>query len=44
LCGLTVEPTQVEYELTGDRGAMVRFHMRCHAIWQLAASDIIKGV
>ena len=42
LCGETIEPEQVEYELKGAAGAMFRFHMRCHAIWQLAASDSTK--
>ena len=44
LCALTIEPRHVEYELTGSDGVMVCFHMRCHAIWQLAASDSTKGL
>ena len=43
LCEQTIEPDQVEYELSGNGGAMIRFHMRCHAIWQLAADDKISG-
>jgi hypothetical protein len=44
LCGETIEPVQVEYELKGSAGAMFHFHLRCHAIWQLAASDSTKGL
>jgi hypothetical protein len=43
LCKQTTEPRQVEYEFTGDDGVMYRFHMRCHAIWQLAASHSTRG-
>ena len=39
LCGLPIEPEQVEYEFTAENGTTFDFHMRCHAIWQLAASD-----
>lgn len=42
LCGQPIEPNQVEYELKADRAGF-RFHMRCHAIWQLAAVDQISG-
>jgi hypothetical protein len=42
LCGLPIDPEQVEYDLSGYNGGL-RFHMRCHAIWQLAASDRISG-
>ena len=41
LCGQSIEPNQVEYELKGN--GTFRFHMQCHAIWQLAAVDQISG-
>jgi hypothetical protein len=43
LCELTIEPEQVEYEMAEGGGGTLHFHMRCHAIWQLAASDSSKG-
>lgn len=43
LCGQPIEPEQVEYELNGDGGETFRFHLRCHAIWQLATVDQISG-
>ena len=43
LCEQTIEPEQVEYELKGFGGAIFHFHMRCHAIWQLAADDRVSG-
>jgi hypothetical protein len=43
LCGLVIEPSQVEYEITEWGGKMFRFHLRCHAIWQLAVADRIDG-
>ena len=43
LCGQPIEPNQVEYELTAGGGLTFHFHMRCHAIWELAASDSIEG-
>ena len=42
LCEHTIEPYQVEYELKEYGGATFRFHMRCHAIWQLAADDTVE--
>jgi len=39
LCEETIAPEQIEYEFTADGGVTYRFHIRCHAIWQLAASD-----
>ena len=44
LCEFAIEPSQVGYEFTGDDAVTYHFHMRCHAIWQLAASDRVKGV
>ena len=44
LCKLAIESSQVGYEFTGSDGSMVHFHMRCHAIWQLAAEDSTKGI
>ena len=43
LCELTIQPEQVEYELKGFGDVTFRFHMRCHAIWQLAADDRISA-
>jgi hypothetical protein len=43
LCGQPIEPNQVEYELKGDGGERFRFHLQCHAIWQLAAVDQMSG-
>ena len=43
LCELTIKPEQIGYELTGNGGVTLHFHMRCHAIWQLAATDGAKG-
>jgi len=33
----------MEYELAGYGGETFHFHVRCHAIWQLAANDRISG-
>ena len=41
LCGLVIEPEQVEYGITEWGGMTFRFHLRCHAIWQLAVADRI---
>ena len=43
LCGLIIEPAQVEYEIAEAGGVVFRFHLRCHAIWQLAVADRIEG-
>ena len=43
LCQQPIEPAQVEYELVGHGGETVHFHMRCHAIWELAANDRINS-
>ncbi len=37
LCDAPIQPGQVEYELSD--GATLHFHLRCHAIWQFAASE-----
>jgi len=39
LCATVIDTQQYEYELAGYGGARFRFHMRCHAIWQLAVSE-----
>jgi len=39
LCGCTIEHEQVEYEFSWYHAVAFRFHIQCHAIWQLAASD-----
>jgi hypothetical protein len=38
-CEETVQPEQIEYEFTVENEGTWWFHIRCHAIWQLAASD-----
>lgn len=43
LCGQIVEPAHIEYELTGSGGETYHLHIRCHAIWQLAASAGTRG-
>ena len=43
LCGVIIETEQVEYEITEWGGMTFRFHLRCHAIWQLAVADRIDG-
>lgn len=43
LCEHTIEPEQVEYQSEGFGGVTFRFHMQCHAIWQLAADDRKSG-
>jgi hypothetical protein len=43
LCEYTIDPAQVEYELPGHDGVTFHFHLRCHAMWQLAADDKISG-
>jgi hypothetical protein len=43
LCDLVIEPEQVEYEITEWGGMTFCFHLRCHAIWQLAVADRIDG-
>lgn len=44
LCGGRIEPDHIEYEFLGaDGGVRFRFHMQCHAIWQLAAGDRISA-
>jgi len=43
LCAKTIEPEHIEYELPrGPDGTQARFHLRCHAIWQLAANDGVR--
>jgi len=37
LCGKYVSPTAVEDEISGEGGQNYHFHLRCFAIWQLAA-------
>jgi hypothetical protein len=36
LCGKTIESKEVEYEVLNATEQTFRFHLRCHAIWQLA--------
>ena len=43
LCGRTIEPGQVGYEFAAGNRATYHLHIRCHAIWQLAATDSTKG-
>jgi hypothetical protein len=39
LCGKDIELKEVEYEIEEANGRTLRFHLRCHAIWQLALPD-----
>ena len=43
LCGETIGSGQIEYEFAGAEGVTFRFHMRCHAIWQLAVDDLTNA-
>jgi hypothetical protein len=45
LCGSTIEPKEIEYEVTGSGRVTGRFHFhtRCHVIWQLAATQVGKS-
>ncbi len=38
LCNNPIKPAEIEYELRGHGRVTFRFHIRCHAIWQLAAT------
>ena len=38
LCNNPIEPAEIEYEVNQRGGLKFRFHIRCHAIWQLAAT------
>ena len=43
LCAKTIDPEHIEYELPGGpNGSKAHFHLRCHAIWQLAAEDGVR--
>jgi hypothetical protein len=46
LCDLPVAQTEMEYELSvsKDDGARntIRFHLRCHALWQLEVARLGK--
>lgn len=39
LCNKPIGSEQIEYEIQQLGGPSFRFHIRCHAIWQLALSD-----
>ena len=36
LCGKHVRSNDVEYEVQDSTGRVFLFHLRCHAVWQLA--------
>lgn len=39
LCDRVIDRTETEYELDMPPG-LVRFHLRCHALWQLELSRL----
>jgi len=42
LCGEPIRTTEVEFEVPeseDSRGAGFRFHITCHAVWQLECAD-----
>jgi hypothetical protein len=44
LCDMTILPTQPEFEVEPDLAApaeVVRFHRRCHAIWDLVRQELV---
>jgi len=47
LCDRPVASTEMEYELTGPKGdgapAIIRFHLRCHALWQLEVARLAEN-
>jgi hypothetical protein len=43
LCNRPVVAKQIEFEVEDPGGRSFRFHMRCHAIWQLALSSTTSG-
>jgi hypothetical protein len=44
LCDRPVNPLEMEYEinapLPGDTQSTLRFHLRCHALWQLEVARL----
>ena len=43
LCDQPIGPEEIEYELEDPQAGTernYRFHLRCHAIWQLAVSTV----
>jgi hypothetical protein len=45
LCGLAIGLAEMEYELAGFNASSaaehtVRFHLRCHALWQLELASL----
>ncbi len=47
LCDQTVAQTEMEYELSvprddGTQGT-IRFHLRCHALWQLEVARLAEN-
>lgn len=47
LCDRPVAQTEMEYELNGPEGdgarSIIRFHLRCHALWQLEIARLAEG-
>lgn len=48
LCDRAVESTETEYELNGHRDdgteSIIRFHLRCHALWQLELARLAENL
>lgn len=46
LCDRPVAQTEMEYELNGPQtdgaGSIIRFHLRCHALWQLEIARLAE--
>jgi hypothetical protein len=43
-CGLTIESTQVEYEVKDARGeAPMHFHFGCHVLWQIECVNRLRA-
>jgi DNA repair exonuclease SbcCD ATPase subunit len=45
LCDRPVDPTEVEYEINAQGGiqSTLRFHLRCHALWQLEVARLSEN-
>ena len=48
LCDRAVDPTETEYELNAhmDDGteSTIRFHLQCHALWQLEVARLAENL
>ena len=47
LCGQVIDPVEMEYELEapvgGGAASTFRFHLRCHALWQLEVARLVEN-